>query len=886
MCKLCHLPGSGFIQTLVAYHSLDSSDAEPPDKSEREEADVPAVDVVEWLENSAKLAANENLVSSDALVEEVFTNVADETLSPMSTSVEAGTITDVCNSANLPEVEILSLIEEQIPKYRLRADTITDFQGYNNEDWIQTPIISIDTDLELTEEQIEETLKYFILCSERVTQMTKTFNDIEAVNRLLEEKERDLELAARIGQTLLEKNKQLCGKNEELEEQLAVANDKVNQLRHDISMKDELLRFYCQDLENAETESSDGSPAKPFNLSSVDLDALQKRVLSLEEDNLGLRLEAIQLKSNTETYEEKEQKLVTDCVEQLNQVHEQLEGLSNELIKKAEENMRQKEEITTLLAQIVDQQKKSKTQTIENMELSKHLEAAQSSQRSLTRELADLQDRYDELFELLEEAQDELKLLRSKDKPRAVRSHYMSTPYLPTDSLASELQSSLKGELDFAKGLSSLDRRMHNWKIFETARAAKRASERRATSRNSLLVPGSHSSRGCESVESAPSSVRSSLYLSDGESAMSDGYSADMDSSHGFEREGATSMTPPFQCWTPDSLMSAGSTSGISGYSNMSANSQYKLPEKLQIVKPMEGSVTLKRWQMLATPHMGGIFEERPGVVTKGQKKLDVDEETYNLSDLEEDDDMTSCPSKRINDTGSVYTYTNSTAAHSVDNTEMTPSAATARMSAIPGSAQSNALRERRPTNYTMSLGLAAILNERGLNSKPDQGIGLRINSAPLKPLPTDMADSSYESMTTSATNSCVTAPDEASKSNSVGETSMKLAMKEGESGKSFIQRLKNKSRSLYNIWNTNPGHSDLNVSSSVDGPALTKATSESGIATTATQSGEACKVVSSPSESQEGAAARKQNKSNVLRENPGIGVLGALTNFRKSGLL
>ncbi|XP_064598414.1 trafficking kinesin-binding protein 1-like isoform X4 [Liolophura sinensis] len=865
----------------------------------------------------------------------------------MSTSVEAGTITDVCNSANLPEVEILSLIEEQIPKYRLRADTITDFQGYNNEDWIQTPIISIDTDLELTEEQIEETLKYFILCSERVTQMTKTFNDIEAVNRLLEEKERDLELAARIGQTLLEKNKQLCGKNEELEEQLAVANDKVNQLRHDISMKDELLRFYCQDLENAETESSDGSPAKPFNLSSVDLDALQKRVLSLEEDNLGLRLEAIQLKSNTETYEEKEQKLVTDCVEQLNQVHEQLEGLSNELIKKAEENMRQKEEITTLLAQIVDQQKKSKTQTIENMELSKHLEAAQSSQRSLTRELADLQDRYDELFELLEEAQDELKLLRSKDKPRAVRSHYMSTPYLPTDSLASELQSSLKGELDFAKGLSSLDRRMHNWKIFETARAAKRASERRATSRNSLLVPGSHSSRGCESVESAPSSVRSSLYLSDGESAMSDGYSADMDSSHGsvtnlgrpgipgsndlesalrklamrranelnekdffeqqklqqelgsrerssssesqslrFEREGATSMTPPFQCWTPDSLMSAGSTSGISGYSNMSANSQYKLPEKLQIVKPMEGSVTLKRWQMLATPHMGGIFEERPGVVTKGQKKLDVDEETYNLSDLEEDDDMTSCPSKRINDTGSVYTYTNSTAAHSVDNTEMTPSAATARMSAIPGSAQSNALRERRPTNYTMSLGLAAILNERGLNSKPDQGIGLRINSAPLKPLPTDMADSSYESMTTSATNSCVTAPDEASKSNSVGETSMKLAMKEGESGKSFIQRLKNKSRSLYNIWNTNPGHSDLNVSSSVDGPALTKATSESGIATTATQSGEACKVVSSPSESQEGAAARKQNKSNVLRENPGIGVLGALTNFRKSGLL
>lgn len=47
---------------------------------------------------------------------------------------------------------------------------------------------------------------------------------------------------------------------------------------------------------------------------------------------------------------------------------------------------------------------------------------------------------------------------------------------------------------------------------------------------------------------------------------------------------------------------------------------------------------------MLATPHMGGIFEERPGVVTKGQKKLDVDEETYNLSDLEEDGKTHGCP--------------------------------------------------------------------------------------------------------------------------------------------------------------------------------------------------------------------------------------------------
>ena len=70
-------------------------------------------------------------------------------------------ISDLCNSANLPEVEILSLVEEQIPKYRLRADTITEFCGYDNQDWIQTPLVPIDEDLELTAEQINETLKYF-----------------------------------------------------------------------------------------------------------------------------------------------------------------------------------------------------------------------------------------------------------------------------------------------------------------------------------------------------------------------------------------------------------------------------------------------------------------------------------------------------------------------------------------------------------------------------------------------------------------------------------------------------------------------------------------------------------------------------------------------------
>ena len=40
--------------------------------------------------------------------------------------------------------------------------------------------------------------------------MSQAYYDYDALEQLLEERERDLELAARIGQTLLEKNRELA----------------------------------------------------------------------------------------------------------------------------------------------------------------------------------------------------------------------------------------------------------------------------------------------------------------------------------------------------------------------------------------------------------------------------------------------------------------------------------------------------------------------------------------------------------------------------------------------------------------------------------------------------------------------------------------------------
>ncbi|KAK2579304.1 hypothetical protein KPH14_008258 [Odynerus spinipes] len=81
---------------------------------------------------------------------------------PPSTK-DAETITEVCSGGELPEVEIISLLEEQIPRYRLRADTLTEFQGYENADWfIPSPALKTeDIDLKLSPDQIRETLNYF-----------------------------------------------------------------------------------------------------------------------------------------------------------------------------------------------------------------------------------------------------------------------------------------------------------------------------------------------------------------------------------------------------------------------------------------------------------------------------------------------------------------------------------------------------------------------------------------------------------------------------------------------------------------------------------------------------------------------------------------------------
>uniref|UniRef100_A0A8C5U5C4 Huntingtin-associated protein 1 n=1 Tax=Malurus cyaneus samueli TaxID=2593467 RepID=A0A8C5U5C4_9PASS len=491
-----------------------------------------------------------------------------------------------------------------------------------------------------------------LLCAERVVRITKTYHDIDAVTNLLDEKERDLELAARIGQSLLKQNRSLTERNELLEEQLELAKEEIAQLRHEVSMRDDLLHFYTTTTEESEPTTTTSTPLRRHE-SSLSLqqyfqyDTLQQKLKCLEEENQKLRMEATNIATETCQYEDQEQQLMIDCVEQFSEASQQVAHLSEELAHKAEDAARQQEEITQLLAQVADLQQKCRS--VE--ELQQHLSAAKEVQQQLRMELRDLQEKYAECGGMLQEAREEVKSLRSRSLPNSTVSRY-STPSLLPKSLAAEIKGTMSSSTDY-----------NYQRVFETVKAVNQAAKAKSCSESPHHVPGSkqlsaaHSegastpqtscsgseddsraAPGRQDLEAAVQrlSVRQQSHLNEERSF----FEAERERKLWRLKDGASSSGS----LTPEgSVVSTGTS--YSGSSELTAASSFSLgslsylPDKLQIVKPLEGSVTLHHWQQLAQPNLGGILVPRPGVLTKDFRQLDIDlEEVYSLNDLEEDD--------------------------------------------------------------------------------------------------------------------------------------------------------------------------------------------------------------------------------------------------------
>ena len=251
------------------------------------------------------------------------------------------------------------------------------FPGYRNNDWavIETPLIDLEQPLDenflLRPAFLRETFKLFLQSGERLTQMTKVYNDVEVLTKLLEEVCKKFRydcflfnlrllffflynrknamsnwphesanlywIKIKINQkesmswkksyplprirfvkhlSLYVKLKQLC------------VWQKITQLKHDVSSKSELLRFYITkdedeiDDENySENDMNYASISSQHSISQKDtsqiLDQLERRVNSLEEENSRLKVEKEAKVSDLEDEEQKELQLINECARRL-----------------------------------------------------------------------------------------------------------------------------------------------------------------------------------------------------------------------------------------------------------------------------------------------------------------------------------------------------------------------------------------------------------------------------------------------------------------------------------------------------------------------------------------------------------------------------------------
>ncbi|XP_039411518.1 trafficking kinesin-binding protein 2 isoform X2 [Corvus cornix cornix] len=725
-------------------------------------------------------------------------------------------ICDGCSSEDIPEVELVSMLEEQLPDYKLRADSL---YLYENPGWIQPKACHGRLPEMASPAREEESFRYMILGTDNAEQ--KDYSEADMVKRLLaEQKDRDLELAARIGQALLKRNHLLMEQNESLEEQLGQTLDRVNQLQHELSKKDDLLRIVSIASEESETDSSCSTPLRfneSFNVSHdpLQLDVLQDKLRELEEENLALRSKACHLKSETITYEEKEQQLVNDCVKELRQTNAEISRITEELSEKSEEVIRYQEEISSLLSQIVDLQHKVKENVIEKEELKLHLQASKDAQRQLTAELHELQDRNAECLGMLHESQEEVKLLRSRASSVACLCHPQSRGAFPVDSLAAEIEGTMRKELSQGDESVLSKQKGQQKRVFDTVKVANIIRGRSPSFPAPLPIPGSNRSSAVMTAKPFQSGLHhleshtqmtlgssSEKNLKDAHSPGQPGTPGDNDlvtalhrlslrrqnylSEKQFfeeewdrkmhllaeQKEEASGFSTP-----TESSFSPSTNSEFTDLSSSSSNLRVLLPEKLQIVKPIEGSQTLFHWQQLARPNLGTILDPRPGVVTKGFTPLS-DDTVHHISDLEEDDEeegeggitfqaqqsfpeekctlakpvagiflppitsasvplTASNPGKCLSSTNSTFTFTTCRILHPSDVTQVTPSSVGAPfLLGNTGSSTGNPVMSTPAIPYRLSIGefltnrrdstttfsstssLAKLLQERGISAK------------------------------------------------------------------------------------------------------------------------------------------------------------------------
>lgn len=583
--------------------------------------------------------------------------------------------------------------------------------------------------------------------------MTKTYNDIEAVTRLLEEKEKDLELTARIGKELLAANGRLEARVTSLEGELRSARDQVTQLRHDLQAKSDLLQVLTNDTEEVCDNSEQEAP------SAV---ALRKRTGALERENRALREEAARLAAGADSAELAEQKLLRDIALQLASANSESNALGSELLHERERANDLQQQLDSNNSRLVAAERSLQQLQIEHERTLRILEITKENQNALATELADQKERYAEVLSHLAEAQEQLRGMRKRgEAARGLMPSVAAAAGLLPNSLHREMQSSVYSDLSLDSGICDQSHQSSMQKVFDTVQCASRwsgdsltgsdgARANKPQSSDSFMDDSSDADSedlypggtGGSGVPGAPGAAELAAALRRLTPAEINNRRATLTASHLIRR---CSRNTERDISEESAVWGAGAAGGIA---------RWRSPHKLQIVKPMEGSLTLHTWAQLAKPTMSRLLEEQEGVGVRGSRSTAAPGlRLYRLSDVEEDDDM-----PRLPHASHVYTFTNSTVLHPNDGS-MPGSACSSAMSSLSssvlGSAWSSRLTSRRSSAATSPTRTPALSRRDSFSTAPSRQhfsptatpansplLGSPEPSPPSTPIPTDSAPS------------------------------------------------------------------------------------------------------------------------------------------------
>ncbi|VDO92087.1 unnamed protein product [Heligmosomoides polygyrus] len=248
----------------------------------------------------------------------------------------------------------------------------------------------------------------------------------EQIMQRLLQKDRDLEIAAKIGQSLLEQNRELQQRTEFLEESLAKSSDEMVQMKHELDRKAELLRVYCRYDDDGFTRDTT-------------VDSLKKRLEKTKLENIQLKHDVFSMRKEMEAQIERDRKRYEEVSRQFELAQQQIVSLHTQVVERGEDYAAQSVVVEKLLREISLKCHRERELTAENADLSRQVDEALLRQTELGMQMKELQERYAELSCMFCDAEEELCRFRSAPPMRAgsVDSLY--------DSLASELENSDSG---------------------------------------------------------------------------------------------------------------------------------------------------------------------------------------------------------------------------------------------------------------------------------------------------------------------------------------------------------------------------------------------------------------------------------------------------------